>query len=135
MVEMIRTVKYELPYDQALVDTIKMSVKVFQFWSDLAFEHGTSGKIDLHHLGYYTARELFPSMQSMLLLTVRDSVSEARKSTRKKTGEKNPVVKAHSSRGLRYNDCCYNMSNDGTVSLATVDKRKKYKIIPAPGYE
>jgi len=135
MEKMIRTVRYELPYDEALVKTIGMSVDVFQFWSDLAFEHGTSGKIDLHHLGYYAARELFPSMQSMLLLTVRDSLSEARKAIRSRTGEKNPLIKAHPGRGLRYNDCCYTMSKDGKISLATVEGRKKYKIAPAPGYE
>ena len=134
--KMTRTVKYELPYDDALVDTLKMSADVFRFWSDLAFEHRTSGKIDLHRLGYYVARDLFPSMQSMLILTVRDSVSEARKSARRRTGEKNPIVKAHPGRGLRYNDCCYTMFGGGEeVSLATIEGRKRYKITPAPGYE
>jgi len=132
---MIRTVRYELPYDQALVDTVLMGVNVFRFWSDLAFEHGTSGKIDLHHLGYYVARELFPSFQSMLILTVRDSVSEARKAIRTRTGDKNPILKAHKGRGLRYNNCCFGMKNDGTISISTVEGRKRYKITPAPGYE
>ena len=132
---MTRTVRYELPYDKALVDTVSTGVNVFRFWSDTACEHGTSSKFHLHHKGYYVARELFPSFNSMLILTVRDNVAEARKAIRTRTGDKNPKVKAHKGRGLRYNSCCFTMKHDGTISMATVEGRKQYNIKPAPGYE
>ena len=135
IIMMTRTVRYALPYDKALVDTVSAGVNVFRFWSDIAYEHQTSNKFRLHHLGYYVARELFPSFGSMLILTVRDTVAEARKAIHTRTGDKNPKVKAHKGRGLRYNDHCFTMKKDGTVSISTVKGRKKYKIAPAPGYE
>jgi len=131
---MKRTVRYELPYDKALVDTVKTGVDVFNFWSDTAFEHGTSSSYGLHRHGYDIARELFPSFKSALVLTVRDSVAEARKAARSRTGEKNPAVKAHPGRGLRYNSRCLTMKNE-KVSIVTVEGRKRYHIAPAPGYE
>ena len=131
---MIRTVRYELPYDKALVDTVKVGTDVFNFWSDAAFEHETSSSYELHPYGYHVARKLFPSFKSALVLTVRDSVTEARKSVCKRTGEKNPVIKAHPNRGLRYNSRCFTMKNE-TVSVSTVEGRKRYRIAPIPGYE
>jgi len=131
---MIRTVKYELPYDKVLIDTVNIGTEVFRFWSDTAFKHGTSNVNNLHHYGYYALRKVFPSFPSALCLTVRDTVIESRRSAKTNKGEKNPVVNTHPSRGLRYNARCFNMKN-GRISISTVDGRKKYDVTPAPGYE
>ena len=131
---MIRTVKYELPYDKALVDTVSIGTDVFRFLSDTAFEYGTSSKYRLNRIGYHVARKLFPSFSSKLIQTVRDTVCEARKAVSARTGEKNPIVNPHPGRGLRYDKDCFTMKN-GRISIATVEGRKKYNIVPAPGYE
>jgi len=112
-----------------------MGVDVFKMWSDIAFENKTSNKLNVHHLGYYKIRSLFPKFNSMLTLTVRDTVCEARKAIKTITGDKNPVLKAHKGRGLRYNDCCFTMKKDGKISISTVEDRKRYNITPAKGYE
>ncbi|MCL1904754.1 MAG: transposase [Methanomassiliicoccaceae archaeon] len=131
---MIRTVKYELPYDKALVDTVSIGTDVFRFLSDTAFEYGTSSKYRLNRIGYHVARKLFPSFSSKLIQTVRDTVCEARKAVSARTGEKNPIVNPHPGRGLRYDKDCFTMKN-GRISIATVEGRKKYMVVPAPGYE
>jgi len=134
MVKMIRTVRYELPYDKALVDTVRTCTDVFNYWADLAFEHNVSNKNVLHDLGYHPARERFPLLQSQLFQTVRDTVCEARKAAKTRRGEENPVVRAHPGRGLRYNERCLSVRG-GKISISTIEGRKKYTIVPAPGYE
>ena len=118
---MERAIKFEIPYDKDIINTIEGFNEITNFCLRVGFESNTFNKNDLHKLTYYEIRGE-SDLQSSLVCCARDQASEMLKREKLK---RLPFKKEFSS--IRYNQRTFSFK-DGIISLSTIEGRKK--IVP-----
>jgi len=118
---MERTIKFEIPYDKDIIQTIEEFNEAVNFCMRVAFENRTFNKNDVHKLTYYEIRGE-SDLQSSLVCSARDQASEMLKRERLKVL---PFKKTYSA--IRYNQRTFSFK-DGIISMTTINGRKK--IVP-----
>src|SRR3989344_5796944 len=118
---MERTIKFEIPYDKDIIQTIEEFNEAVNFCMRVAFENRTFNKNDVHKLTYYEIRGE-SDLQSSLVCSARDQASEMLKRERLKVLA---FKKTYSA--IRYNQRTFSFK-DGIISMTTINGRKK--IVP-----
>lgn len=109
-----------------LLPTIIAYTTAFNYTSKVGFKHKKNSRIDLHKLVYSNIREKF-NLPAQLTCSAYNKASEALKALRKK---KYSVCPASKQQSIRYDKNSYSLFlKDSTVSLLTLNGRKKCKII------
>lgn len=122
---MLRTIQSPLPYDEGLVETIRIYNKAVQYVLDVGWRLRTYNKNKLHHETYYHIRENYPTLQSSLVQCARDMAFNMLK--REKFKNKKPLKKGLS--GVRFNQRTFTpFLNSGQISISTINGRKNYPL-------
>ena len=115
-----------IPFDQDLVDTVRIYNQAVQYVIDYGYEHRIYNKKKLNKETYHQVRELYPKLQSSLVQCARDMASAMLK--RDKFQCKKPVKKELSS--IRYNQCTFTpFLESKKISISTINGRKKYDLV------
>ena len=122
---MIRTIQILIPFDQAIIDTIKMYNQTTQYVINYGWEERTYNKNKLHNLTYNKVRRMYPQLQSSLVQCARDMASDMLK--REKFQHRKPIKKTYSA--IRYNQRTFSpFLKSNYLSISTVNGRKRYSI-------
>jgi len=116
---MERTIKFNLPNDKELIQTIQEYNSAVNFCLVSGKEHNTYNKNDIHKLTYYEIRDN-SDLSSSMVCCARDQASEMLKREKLKTL---PTKKEFS--GIRYNQRTFTWK-DGYLSIGTLDRRKTF---------
>jgi IS605 OrfB family transposase len=120
---MERVIKFTIPYDKDIVETIREYNKACNFCLEVGFKNKTFNKNKLHKLTYKKVRKNF-KLQSSLVCCARDQASDMLKREKLK---KLPIKKEYST--IRYNLRTFSFKpKEIVISLATIRGRKKTKI-------
>ena len=126
---MIRTIQCPLPYDQDLVETVRIYNQACQHVIDVGYDAKIFNKKILNAMTYASVRDRFPKLQSSLVQCARDMASAMLK--RDKFRCKKPTKKDLSA--IRYNQRTFTpFLESQRISISTTNGRKKYDLtIPA----
>jgi len=120
---MERTIKFTIPFDQNVIDTIREYNKACNYCLKVGLKNRTLNKNNLHKMTYNKVRKRF-KLQSSLVCCARDQASDMLKREKLK---KLPIKKEYSS--VRYNLRTFSFKLDGMIiSIATINGRKKLKV-------
>lgn len=118
-------IKAECLGDDNLKDTILLANKACQKCIDIGFEKQVFNKSKLHNMSYRQVRKEFPMLNSSIVTAIRDQASDMLKRLKNK---KYPIKKDYSGVRLNHNTFKF-YSESKTVSISTIQGRKKYNII------
>lgn len=122
---MFRTIQIPLPYEQELIDTIKLYNRVVQEIINIGWKYRTYNKNKLHKLTYFEIRAKYSSLQSSLIQCAKDQASDILK--REKFKHSKPIKRELS--GIRYNKRTFTIFfSSKRISLSTIAGRKKYNL-------
>lgn len=116
---MERTIKFNLPNDEELINTIQEYNSAVNYCLVVGKEHQTYNKNDIHKLTYYEIRGE-SDLSSSMVCCARDQASEMLKREKLKTL---PVKKEFS--GIRYNQRTFTWK-EGYLSIGTLIGRKTF---------
>jgi putative transposase len=116
---MNRVIKFNLPKDDNLIQTIQEYNSAVNFCMVTGKEHHTYNKNDIHKLTYYEIRDN-SNLSSSMVCCARDQASDMLKREKLKTL---PVKKDFS--GIRYNQRTFTWK-EGYLSIGTLLGRKTY---------
>lgn len=124
IIVMQRTITIKLGNCPSISSTVQQFNLCCNFFLELGFDNRTCSKRQLQSLGYYEARERWPSLQSSLVQGARDCAADMLKRER---CARLPVKRPTSA--VRYNQRTFKAYLDsGILSLTTVDGRLKIPI-------
>jgi len=121
---MQRTISLNIQQTKELVDTVRLYNKVVNMHIKKSIELKTNSKKKLHEALYRQIRSKYPTFPSALIQTARDNAIEMLKGNdyNKKTTKKPDTAIRYDLRTFRA------MLETNTVSLSTVNGRKKYGV-------
>ncbi|MFX0151605.1 MAG: RNA-guided endonuclease InsQ/TnpB family protein [Candidatus Hodarchaeota archaeon] len=125
---MLRTIQCPLPYDDTLVQTIKVYNQVVQYVLDVGWEIRDYNKMRLHHKTYYKIRQKYPMLQSSLVQCARDQASVLLKIAKNRDFRcKKPVKSVFGS--INYNHRTFTIFwEKKELSICTIEKRRRYPL-------
>jgi predicted transposase len=125
---MLRTIQCPLPYDDALVQTIRVYNQVVQHVLDVGWEIRDYNKMRLHQKTYYEIRQKYPMLQSSLVQCARDQASILLKLAKKKGFRCRKSVKSPYG-SINYNQRTFTIFwEKKELSICTVEKRRRYPL-------
>ncbi|MFX0184020.1 MAG: RNA-guided endonuclease InsQ/TnpB family protein [Candidatus Hodarchaeota archaeon] len=129
---MLRTIQCPLPYDDALVQTIRVYNQVVQYVLDVGWEIRDYNKMRLHQKTYYEIRQKYPMLQSSLVQCARDQASVLLKLAKNKSFRCRKSIKS-SYGSIDYNQRTFTIFLEKKeLSICTVEKRRRYPLIIPP---
>ncbi|MFX0172848.1 MAG: RNA-guided endonuclease InsQ/TnpB family protein [Candidatus Hodarchaeota archaeon] len=133
---MLRTIPCPLPYDDTLVQIIRVYNQVVQYVMDVGWEIRDYNKMRLHHRTYYKIRQKYPMLQSSLVQCACDQASILLKLAKnKKLRCKKAVKSIYGS--IHYNQRTFTIFLEKKeLSICTIRKRRCYPLkIPPYFYQ
>lgn len=118
-------IKLNMPVEEIL-PTVIAYTKAYNLACQVGFSNKEKGRIGLHHLCYYSLRELIPSQLSVSAIT---KATESLKSVYAKH-KKYIICPKSKQTSIRYDKNSYTLFlSSQQVSISTIDGRKKYSLI------
>jgi putative transposase len=123
--KLCRTTRFKINIEASkILPSLKAYTKAFNLVSATGYKNKIYNAIDLHKLTYTDCRELF-NLPSQLAISARSKAVEALKGIQKKKYAKCPRSELCS---IRLDCNSYTLFKDNTVSILTLDGRKKFKL-------